>query len=169
MSQVLIDVFRLSHDRATEKGVLEVSDLPLLGDHEAKFTSGSLAWEAEGTEGRRRLPGALLRIRGVLKGVCCRCGAPLEVEIDRETPFLFVKSEAEADAIPLSEDEDDEIVVGSPRFDVAKWVEEEVLLSLPLYPAHDDCDAPENPLHEEEEPGMERVSPFAALAALKKH
>ena len=169
MGSVLIDVFRLSRDRAVERGSFDVSELPLLGGHEARFCSGRLSWEAVGTEGRRRLPGALLRISGRIAGSCCRCGRPLELEISRETSFLFVKSEAEADASPLSEDEDDEIVVGSSRFDVAKWVEEEVLLSLPLYPAHEDCCAPDNPLHEEEEPGMERVSPFAALAALKKH
>lgn len=169
MDSVQIDVFRLSRDRAKAAGELSVADLPLLGSHEAKFSEGTLAWEAEGTEGRRRLPGAVLRIRGSIRGTCCRCGAPLELEIDRETSFLFVKSEAEADAIPLSEDEEDEIVVGSTRFDVAKWVEEEVLLSLPLYPAHDACDAPENPLREEDEPGMERVSPFAVLSSIKKH
>lgn len=170
MGAVLIDVFRLSQDRQCASGVLEVSELPRLAAAPGAFLSGHLAWRAQGTEGRRGLAGAVLRVKGELHGTCCRCGAPITLPVHLETSFLFAKSEAEADAIPLSEDGDDEIAVGSTRFDAAAWVEEEVLLALPLFPAHDDCEPPSGP-GQEDEPGKGGSrSPFAVLAGLKvKH
>ena len=164
----LIDVFRLSEGRRTESGDFEVSGLPRLGSHVGAFTGGSLHWEATGTEGRRGMPGARLRVTGAVRGTCSRCGDPLEIPVDIDTSFLFARTEAQADAIPLSEDEDDEIVVGSSRFDVAAWVEEEVLLALPLYPVHSGCAAPANPAGGKEE-AAERENPFAVLASLRKN
>ena len=164
----LIDVYRLSERRLRESGDFEVSELPRLGSHAGAFTGGLLHWEATGTEGRRGMPGARLLVTGEIRGVCCRCGKPLVLAVERDTPFLFAASEAQADAIPLAEDEDDEIVVGSSRFDAAGWVEEEVLLSLPLYPSHDGCESPANPRKGEED-GAKRESPFAVLASLKKN
>lgn len=166
MGAVLIDVFRLSQDRQCASGVLNVAELPRLAAAPGEFRSGHLAWRATGTEGRRGLAGALLQVKGELHGTCCRCGARLTLPVRLETSFLFAKSEAEADAIPLAEDGDDEIAVGSTRFDAAAWVEEEVLLALPLFPMHDDCESPSGP--DEDAPGEDGgSSPFAVLAGLK--
>ena len=66
-------------------------------------------------------------------------------------------------------DGDDEIVVGSRKFDVAAWVEEELILSLPLFAQHDDCEPDEERMQTEEtSETMQRANPFACLAALKK-
>jgi hypothetical protein len=106
---------------------------------------------------------------GKLIGSCCRCGDPLTVDVHLKTSFLFTKTESEADSMPISEDGEDEVVVGSSHFDVANWVQEELLLKLPLYPAHDVCKAPELPTDEEEELEDARPNPFAVLSSLKKH
>ncbi|MCI5850718.1 MAG: DUF177 domain-containing protein [Sutterellaceae bacterium] len=169
MAALLIDIFRLCEERGSASGDFDASELPRLAEHDGKFTRGRIHWEAEGNEGRRGLPGAILRISGTLEGTCCRCGAPLQADIRLETPFLFAKSEREADLIPITDDEEEEIVVGSTRFDVADWVEEEVLLKLPLYPSHERCDAPRVAGAGEDDAQEERINPFAVLSSLKKH
>ncbi len=169
MAEILADVFRLSRTGETISGTVAARDLTRLALHTGRFLAGELRWMLSGTEGRKELPGMMLHVEGVLEGTCCRCEKPLRHEVLIDTSFLMTRTEAEADALPIEEDEDDEIIVGSSRFEVLPLIEEEVILSLPLFPSHEACNAPENPLREEEDPGMERVSPFAVLASMKKH
>ena len=77
------------------------------------------------------------------------------------TKFIVAADEEAADA--LDQDDDYDVVVGSPTFDLDVLVEDEVLLALPNAPRHRDC--PEGPSDLPKGPG--RPSPFAALAALK--
>lgn len=85
----------------------------------------------------------------------CRC-ARLEV----------VRSEADADAAPLDDDEAD-VIVGSRSFDLITQIEDELLLALPVSPRHAVC--PDEMLPEETE-AEKKPSPFAVLANLKtKH
>lgn len=124
----------------------------------------------EGIEGIRGLPGAMLTVKGRVQMRCIRCMNSIEVEIDRQVPFLFVKTEAEANRIPVDEDEEWEVVVGSEHMDVAHWVQEEVILSLPTFPRHDDCQAPESDAlnSDLEEEFEEKPKPFANLRDLLK-
>jgi uncharacterized protein len=82
------------------------------------------------------------------------------------TRLEVVRSEAEADAAPLDDDEAD-VIVGSRTFDLITQIEDELLLALPVSPRHAVC--PEAILPEDVEPEKE-PSPFAVLANLKtKH
>ena len=89
------------------------------------------------------------------------------IPVSRELVFRFTKTEAEANALPLDEEGDDEeVIVGSRSLSVADWVQEEAILSLPAMPLHDDCEMDyENTSDEVVE--AEKPNPFAALAALK--
>ena len=116
------------------------------------------------------LPAAMLTIKGKVQMRCTRCTQPIDIDIEREVPFLFVKSEAEANRIPVEEDEEWEVVVGSEHMDVAAWVQEEIILSLPNFPRHDDCEAPlkHSDIASEDEEVIERPKPFANLRDLLK-
>ena len=70
----------------------------------------------------------------------------------------------------LDEDEEDEdVVVGSRKFNVDAWVQEEAILSLPASAVHEEaCDEDmwtDEP--EEAAAALEKPNPFAALAGLK--
>ena len=52
-----------------------------------------------------------------------------------ERQFVLVASEAEADAYPI-EDDQQEPLVASQHFDLLELIEDEILLSLPLIPKH---------------------------------
>ncbi len=61
--------------------------------------------------------------------------------LERDVPFRFVHDEQELNALPIEDDEVED-VVGSPATDLLAWVEDEAILSLPLVPRHEDCAVP---------------------------
>ena len=166
-----VDIFSVAGNRQKINTTVDISEMPelqtlIIDTESVKPFEVSI----EGTEGVRGLPGALLSIKGSVQMRCTRCMNPIDVEIDREVPFLFVKSEAEANRIPVDEDEEWEVVVGSEHMDVAHWVQEEVILSLPTFPRHEDCEAPESEAlnSQFEEELEEKPKPFANLRDLLK-
>lgn len=165
-----IDIFEFARRRQTLSGTIYVADMPQLSAFLAD-TTGEIRWFAEGLGERRGRPAARLEIEGEVAMPCAFCNGPVPTEVYSDAVFLFVKTEAEADAIPVDEDEEDEeVTVGSNRFSIAAWVEEEAILSLPATTSHDEgCEGTE--VFEEkraaEEAAEERPNPFAALAGLK--
>ena len=163
------DIFELSRARAEICGTFAGSDLPaLMSMLDEEMGEASVSWRAQGTAGRNDLPGADLELCARIQTRCVPCGEPVVIEIDKVVPFLFVQNEKEANDIPIEEDGDYEIVVGSRKFDLAAWVEEELILSLPVFAQHDDCQPDQERMHTKQvEKKEERASPFACLAALK--
>lgn len=110
---------------------------------------------------------------------CQRCLAPVEVLLRIDRSVRFVRDEAQAAELDTLSDED--VLAMDRRLDVQAWVEDEMLLDLPLVPRHSRCPAPLpgaealgvgvappegeafEPLPEPEPP---RVQPFAELGAL---
>lgn len=163
------DIFELSRARAEISGAFTGSDLPdLMSMLDEEIGQADVRWHAQGTAGRNDLPGADLELCARIQTRCVRCGEPVVIEIDKTVPFLFVKNEKEANDIPIEEDGDYEIVVGSRKFDLAAWIEEELILSLPFFAQHEDCQPDEERLHTKQTgKTQERDNPFACLAALK--
>ena len=116
-----IDIFELSRAKTEEEGHLTIEDLPNLKEMlEGDAPQADVHWKAVGTGQRRRLASALLKIEAKLVTECARCGKELEIVIDKEVPFLFTKTEDEANSLPIEEDGEDEVVVGSTKFDTAR-------------------------------------------------
>ena len=162
-----VDIFSVSRNLLTVQESVSVADMPQLQKLLAN-DEGQLAVTIQGTKGDRGLPGANLTIEGTVNMLCTRCTKPMSVAIHREVPFLFTKTEEQADLIPI-EAEDVEIVVGSEEMNVIDWVQEEVILSLPAFPKHDDCESVLNDW-EDDTPDVEekRPNPFANLKDLLK-
>lgn len=107
-----------------------------------------------------------LRVQAQVRPTCQRCLQPVSIDLDIDRPFRFVRDEAQA--AELDADSDDDVLVLSRRFDVQEWVEDELLLALPIVPLHEACPEP-LPLGDApaEEAPPERPNPFAVLQALK--
>lgn len=166
-----VDIFSVATNRQKINTTVSISEMPELASLIINSeTVKPFVIEIEGTEGVRGLPAAMLTIEGKVQMRCTRCTQPIDIDIEREVPFLFVKSEAEANRIPVEEDEEWEVVVGSEHMDVAAWVQEEIILSLPNFPRHDDCEAPlkHSDIASEDEEVIERPKPFANLRDLLK-
>lgn len=107
-----------------------------------------------------------LEVEGVVWLQCQRCLHAYEQSLLVRTRLEVMRSEEEADAAPLDDDEAD-VIVGSRSFDLITQIEDELLLALPVSPRHAVC--PDEVLPEEAE-AEKKPSPFAVLANLKtKH
>jgi len=158
-----VDVFDLAARGERVEGELELARLPRLAES-LLDTAGTLRYVVKGLVDGDGHPAADLSLRGRLRLECQRCNASLEFDLERDTRFRFVESEAELEALPLEDDETD-VIVGSHAMDLAAWVEDEAILSLPLVSRHECCSpvAGKSP----DEPTTDRPNPFAVLAALK--
>jgi uncharacterized protein len=158
------DAFRLARQRETLCGKAAMTDLPRLA-LSVLDRAAEVRYDVQGRVDDAGHPGAVMKLAGRLPLRCERCNAPVQFTLEREVPFRFVHDEQELNALPIEDDEVEE-VVGSPATDLLAWVEDEAILSLPLVPRHDDCAVPFVDVPEPADAG--RPNPFAALAKLKR-
>ena len=162
-SSPTIDCFAFARAGRRIEGGVAVAQLPRLAEFVAT-SEGALRYGIEGLIDDDGHPAADLHLDGQLNLICQRCNAPLQFGIDRTTRFRFVATEEELNSLPIEDDESD-AVVGARNMIIHDWVEDEVILSLPLVPRHDECAAPlasddtENPVL--------ASNPFAVLLALR--
>jgi uncharacterized protein len=163
-SRPTFDAFRLARQRETLRGDATMKDMPRLA--QSVLDAGArVNYDIQGRVDDDGHPGAMMKLSASLPLRCERCNAPLQFILDRDVPFRFVQDEQELNALPIEDDEVEE-VVGSPAMDLFAWVEDEAILSLPLVPRHADCAIPLAAGAEVADSG--RPNPFAALASLKR-
>ena len=155
----IVDLFEVCRQARTLEGVAPLAGFERL---ELVERSGSLRWRAAGSRDAKGRDMLHLDIAGTVQLACQRCLEPLPVPVDLHGAYRVVRSEAEAEELPLDDDTVDP-VVGTARFDLAGLVEDEVLLALPTVPRHERCPAGAVPAAG----NSARPSPFAVLAALK--
>lgn len=99
---------------------------------------------------------------------CQRCLQAVDMPLDVERWFRFVADEATAEA--LDDDSEEDLLAISREFSLHELIEDELLMSLPPVPMHDECPAhvPMSAVDEGyEEAEAARPNPFAALAAVR--
>lgn len=126
-------------------------------------SENAISFEIQGIIGEKGWPGAIMKLTGTIPLICNRCNKPMEEALEREVIFRFAKNEAEADSIPVSIDEEEEVIVGSSKLNLMDWIEEEILLSIPMIPVHEQ----ECVLEEPEKDDIQQPNPFAKLKELK--
>ena len=158
-------------------GFLAITDMPRLAKEVASINPGDgFAWQMEthfeDSPGSEPLQILDLLLNGRLHLVCQRCLQDCAIDLDEKRHFILVASEAEADAYPL-EDEEQEPLVASQHFNLLETMEDEVLLSLPLIPKHPEgfCEPHATVFGLEDEDGAldERENPFNILKNMKKN
>lgn len=159
--QTSIDGLDFARKSLEIRGTIAVFDFSRLKD-QLFSPEGEVQYSLSGSrnaEGQLQLE---LRISGNLELVCQRCLGPLAYSLDATTVFLLVADES---GLPLPEDEreDVEYLVADAPIDVRALIEDEVLLGVPLAPAHDDtnCNDALSAAKEQKE------SPFKVLQGLK--
>ena len=177
-SPAKLDVAAFARDGASLSGELPAAALLRLADAAAPEAPAS-AWPAvtwQVTGERRELRGGEaqtwlhLEAQATVRLTCQRCLQPVDELIALSHSFRFVKDEAEALSVDPESEED--LLALTRSLDVIELLEDELLLSLPLVPRHEQCPqplvAPVDPALQEQELAEERPHPFAALAALRK-
>lgn len=100
---------------------------------------------------------------------CQRCLERTDATLTVNKQFRFVHTEADLDRVDAlfeAADSDDEaLLLDAGGWPVMDWLEDELIMALPIAPRHDDCQMlnaiDDNPLIEE------RPNPFAVLKTLK--
>jgi uncharacterized protein len=154
-----IDLLEFARQGREAEGEIPIASLERV---DSPDPVGSLRWTATGTVGGRdQTPQLHLVVEGSIVLVCQRCLGPMQQPVAIDSHFVIAPDEATAAAF----DDDDavDVLAQSPEFDLNLLVEDEVILALPISPRHAVC--PPGPA--DRAVGVQRPSPFAALAALK--
>lgn len=104
-----------------------------------------------------------------VKMVCQRCLELVTLPIHSECSYAVVKEGANTQSLPKGYDV---LELGEDPLDLHALIEEELLLALPIVPAHhpEECQQPAG-LDDESEPSEDEVTrsnPFSVLAQLKR-
>ena len=98
-----------------------------------------------------------------LRVTCQRCLEELRLPLKLTPTFYFVGAESEAESIP----EDSELIVVYQPLVLADFVEDELLLALPMIPMHAQAECRAHGLHEVRGRDPAGENPFAMLAKIK--
>ncbi len=173
--QLVIDPARFARDGGRLTGALVAANLPRLSEQLQREqlqradplpgAGGEIGYRVEGFLSERGHPGLHLQLDGEIELRCQRCLGALSTRIESRRDIVLVPG-ADEFAQRSDEDETMDIIPAAARLDLRALLEDEVLLALPVAPCHalGECSVPEG------RPGAapERVSPFAALAQLKR-
>jgi len=142
-------------------GELAFADLPRLADMLFDST-GCLTVNLDGYRDNDGKSWLDLRISGAPVVYCQRCLGGVAFKLDIKSRLQLIAHGAAWPDDELFDDSCDAIAADA-ELDFSALVEDEVLLALPIAPMHEACESPGAVAHEH------GLSPFAALAAFKKH
>lgn len=136
-----INIFELARKHDVLEGEITLEAMPEVAGLIEHIEGETLRYVAEGLGMIRDLPAVHLSVEGEVVMSCARCQEGVIMPLESSHVFRLTQTEQEADAIPMSEDDDDEeVIVGSTHFSIEEWVQEEVLLELPSIAVHEECD-----------------------------
>ncbi len=161
--RITVDSIAFARNAEELRGKLAVAELPRL--HDVLFErSGEVAYRLAGELDKDGIASLALGVAAGLVLTCQRCLGPVKFSLDTARKFELVPASREL-GDPAEEPGDVERIHADPSLDVAAMVEEEVILSLPMVPAHlpGECLTPPTAGARNE-----TTSPFSALAALKR-
>ncbi len=162
--QVVIDSLAFAQGGQAMQGEIPLAKLARV--RESLLQSDGVAHYAlRGGTNQMGKPALWLDVSADLVLTCQRCLEPMVLPVrSAGVEFVLVDKEPESDSGELEEDSEGDVewLVANRAQDVLTLVEDEILLSLPYAPRHENC----APKAEMAETGAK--NPFAALAALKK-
>jgi uncharacterized protein len=168
---VEIDPFRLVEQGRVLDGRIPLSDFPRLKDQlfDVKDDQSIVNVHLEFTRTDTRLPVVKGSISAELQMTCQRCLKGKDELFETELEVVLVSSDAQADKLQGGFDT---WLVEEQQIFLRDFIEDEILLALPLVIAHDECDAARKliealPEDEIDESATEDENPFAALKDLK--
>lgn len=159
--QALIDGLKFAREGQRLQGSLPLSRLPRVAE-ELIDSGGDVSYALTGVVDSSGKPGIEVETRARLGLKCQRCLNRLDFDLRRHTRFMLVPDTGTLPALGEEEVETEAVPVETVG-NVNDLIEQELLLGLPMAPAHPEgtCAAPDQPR------GGELSSPFAVLGRLK--
>lgn len=133
------DALRLAASGGTNAGHVDPQALPRL-EEQVAAPGGQVDWSIRGTKDAEGRAALAVAIEGRVPMTCQRCLGVVEVPVAQQTLLLLARSDAEL--VSLDEASEHEVVVAREPLDPQVLVEDELLLTLPFAPRHEDDCAP---------------------------
>ncbi len=162
-----VDPRKLADRGATLEGDLLLADLPRLCDPLAD-NQGEVRAKFVFERDERNAVVIHSELDVEVKMVCQRCLELVALPIHSECDYAVVKEGANTQSVPQGYDV---LELGEDPLDLLALVEDELLLALPIVPAHDPKDCQQPAGLDEPEPSEDEVTrsnPFSVLAQLKR-
>ncbi|UCE30234.1 MAG: DUF177 domain-containing protein, partial [Burkholderiales bacterium] len=138
------DVRAFVRRRARARGATRVAEMPRVLPALAS-AAGQVQWSVRGSpaEDAAGRPAAFieLELSGRVALGCVRCLEPVEVEIRSAQRFKIVREEVLAEREDAGVDDYD-VLASTGALDLAELIQDELLLALPIAPAHAHCELP---------------------------
>jgi uncharacterized protein len=159
-AQTVIDSLEFARTGQFLSGSLPIEGLARLKDS-LHDELGEVRYEVRGTHDARGRPVLTLDIRGLLHLQCQRCLGMLEYPLWVSNTLLLLTGPGATEL----EEEEAESIEASSELDVGGLVEDEIILSLPYSPRHEEgaCRQAEGA-----QAGRSAAAAFEKLAALKR-
>ena len=162
-----VDPRKLADRGITLEGEMPLASFERLCDS-LEDNSGKVRAKLVFERGERRAVSIHSELEVEVKMVCQRCLELVTLPIHSECSYAVVKEGANTQSLPKGYDV---LELGEDPLDLHALIEEELLLALPIVPAHhpEECQQPAG--LDEPEPGKDEVSrsnPFSVLAQLKR-
>lgn len=109
-----------------------------------------------------------LRCSASVTLTCQRCLQAVDLTLDVDRLFRFVRDEAEAERLDEHSEDDVLALPTGGLLDLPALIEDELILALPLVPRHGHCPQPLAAADAAAAESAPRTRPFEVLAALKR-
>lgn len=161
-----IDPFRFAHQGIQLKGEIAISDMPRLSEIVIDNT-GTVAVDLRFDIDETGTPFMKGIFTTTVSLTCERCMGPLQLPMTIHSLLGIIRHEGKVEG--LAAQYDPWIIEDAKQINPIQMVEDEIILSLPLIPKHEEACLPEQVWQSGEiETDIEKpVSPFAVLSALK--
>lgn len=163
--QARIDCLAFAQDSGVLEGVVAVRDFTRLCESLAD-SAGEIHYRIEA--GLDKSGRAFMRLEAgaELQLQCQRCMQVFGWHLATSSYVFVAHNAAELDAWDRKAEGLEEAVLADSQFDWFAWLEDEILLTLPVAPIHlaDAC-----PTADQQLLSVRRPNPFATLATLKQH
>ena len=162
-----VDPRKLADRSATLEGVVSIASFERLSEALAD-TAGDVSAKLVFGRDERRAAFLHSTLQAEVKMICQRCLETVSLPIRSECHYAIVKPDADLQSLPKGYDV---LEAGEEPLDLLSLIEEEMLLALPIVPAHDPADCQQPVGVTEPEPCEDEVSrsnPFSVLAQLKR-
>jgi len=152
-----IDNIDFSRKSREIRDIIRLSDFKRLQDLCLNLED-SVAFVLMGFENKHREPCLELFIEGKLDLICQRCSEKLEHTIFLKSGFL-IKEETQLTDFQVDDHADYGLIEGSAKMDVLSLIEDEIILSLPVAPKHENVKCH----YKKTDEVLDRIHPFADL------
>ena len=152
-----IDNIDFSRKSREIRDIIRLSDFKRLQDLCLNLED-SITFVLRGFENKHREACLELSIKGKLDLICQRCAEKLEHTIFLKSGFL-IKEETQLTDFQVDDHADYDLIEGSAKMDVLSLIEDEILLSMPGAPKHEN----EKCRYKKTDDVLDRTHPFADL------